>query len=186
MQTVSLRTQSNKLCYHENHFQLLLNTQAQSLNHFCIRRRVAILLIDRTKAARVIPHGPANAVLFQRDTHVSNPGGAIRGWRKVLVGAELIASERDAILCSPGSRLSNFPVNAVGVPTIFAIGKQITTRRLILNSVENRGYSFGIRWVWDVLIKGHRGAGPGCTLMGERERLVKVEVVNNILIAIRN
>src|ERR1700730_18415734 len=102
---------------------LLLNSQSECLYDFYIGRRVAILLVDHSKATCVIPHGPADAVLFQRGAHILNPDGAIGRRRKFAKAAEFITSERDLILCSPCGRYRNLPVDAGGVPTVFAIAK---------------------------------------------------------------
>src|SRR6266567_537706 len=103
---------------------------------------MAILFIDDRKAARIIPHGPADAVLFQRHAHVLNPGDAISGRRKAAIGAEFITSERDLILCSPRGSYANLPINSGRVPTFFTITKQISTRRFILNRVDNSADAF--------------------------------------------
>src|SRR5258708_17612701 len=107
---------------------------------------MAILLIDHSKTARVIPHGPADAVLFQRGAHIPNPGGAIRRRRKSPIGPAFITGKRNLILCGPAGSHSNLPVDAGGVPTFFAIAKQIVTPRFILNRGDNFSYSFRIRW----------------------------------------
>src|SRR6266705_1834251 len=103
---------------------------------------MAILFSDDRKATRVIPHGPADAVLFQRHAHVPNPGNAISGGRKAAIGPEFITSERNLILCSPRCGHANLPINSGRVPTFFTITNQISPRRFILNRADNSAYAF--------------------------------------------
>src|SRR6267378_4812592 len=126
----------------EQFIQLLLNSQSQSLHNLNIRCRVAILLVDHRKAARVVPHCPPNAVLFHRRAHIPDPNGAISRGCKLAEGPELVTSKRDVILCGPGGSHPNLAVNAGGIPIVFAIAKQIVTRRFILNRVENLAHAF--------------------------------------------
>src|SRR6266850_486892 len=164
---------------------LFLDAQSQSFHDLYIRRRVAILLINHRKAACVIPHGPADAVLLQRGAHVPKPNSAVRRRRKSAIGAEFVTGKGYLIPCSPGGSHPNLPVNAGGVPTVFAIAKQIVTCWFILNRVEDLAYAFRIRRIGDVLIEGHVGASPCRALMRECKRLVEVEVVNNIPVGLR-
>ncbi len=103
---------------------------------------MAVLFIDDSKATRVIPHGPADAVFFQGSTHIPDPDDAISGRRKAAIGSEFITSERYLILCSPRGSYANLPINSGRVPTFFTIAKQISTRRFILNRVDNSAYAF--------------------------------------------
>src|SRR5688500_13083334 len=165
---------------------LFSNSQAQGLHDFQIRRGAPILLVDDSKAAGVVPHGPTDAVLFQGGANVPNPDGTISRRREVTKGPKLVTGKRHLIFCSPGGSDSNLTFNSGGVPTVLAIAKQIETSRFILNRIENFADAFHSRWVGDVRVEKHVGPRPRRTLMRERKGLIKVEVVNNIPIRIRH
>src|SRR6266511_2050913 len=144
-----------------------------------------IHLTDHGKAARVVPHRPPDAVLLQRSAYVAYPNGAISSRRKVAKGPEFVTGKRDLILCSPGGSHRDLLVNAFGVPTVFAVAKQILTRRVILNGIEHFTNALRTRRVRNILEKGQIGAGPRRTLMRKGKGLVEVEVVNDIPVSIR-
>src|SRR6266478_7640166 len=145
---------------------------------------MAILFIDHRKAARVVPHGPADAVPFHRSSHVPNPKGAISRRRNFAICPEFITGKRDVIPCSPGGGRRNFLIDAGGIPTVLAIAPQTVTRRFILNRVENLVYAIRTRWVRNVFIEGRIRPSPSRALMRERERFVEMKVINDVSVGI--
>src|SRR5258708_39644519 len=90
--------------------------QAKGLHSDFIQLSFCLSVSDHAEAAGVVPHGPANVVAFQRRAHVGDPPGAILRIGKCPVDTEFVADERNSVLLAPIGGLTDFRVDARGVP----------------------------------------------------------------------
>ena len=82
------------------------------------RDSLAIRFADHGEAALIIPHRPANALLFKGGAGVVQPGGAHRWVREGLIDPELAAVDRHMVQRGPLAREAHFRTDARGIPSV--------------------------------------------------------------------
>src|SRR5262245_65727787 len=89
------------------------------------------------------------------------------------------------MLRRPCSRRTELRVDALRVPVIFAVTKQVVARWIVGDRVEQELYGFRRRRIRYVLVERKIRTSPRRALMCERERFVVMKVINHIPVGIR-
>lgn len=106
---------------------LVAGAQTEGVDGEIIGHGMAVHSIHHPEAAVVIPHRPANAVLFERGTHIADPRRAILRIRESAVHPKLIADERHLVLPGPQGGLADFGVDAEGIPVVGTVADHVET-----------------------------------------------------------
>ena len=95
-----------------------LSLHPQRPEYPVIHRCLPIFFRDYAKRSRVVPHRPANAVLFERCPHIVQPRGAVLRIGIFPVHAKLVAQQRNPAPARPLRCLLHFGCNACRVPVL--------------------------------------------------------------------
>jgi hypothetical protein len=107
--------------------RLVAGVQTEGVEGEIIGHGMAVDSIHHPEAAVVIPHRPANAVVFERDTHIADPRRAILRIRESAVHPKLVADERHLVLPGPQGGLADFSVDALGIPVVGTVADHVET-----------------------------------------------------------
>src|SRR5262249_48966203 len=143
------------------------------------------LLGDKTKVARVIPHGPPDPVYLERRAGIGNPPHSVAGSRHAAIDTELITHYSNIPFLRPGGDLFNLSANARPAPLLITI-----TGHQQPGHVIGQPTGYGRDVVRTGGIRNTSEVSPQCsaprgTLMGEYMRQVEVKIVDDLGVAER-
>ncbi len=128
---------------HHDSGRLLEQVEAEGVEDVGVGGGDAVLFGYYAEVGLVVPHGPADVVLFEGDAHIVQPLGA-RGRRGELAeDAEFATVDGDVVEGRPLGCVFDGVLNALVVPTVFSI---VIEEELAGEGglfVELRGYVFG-------------------------------------------
>src|SRR5215208_424576 len=81
---------SDESCNPEKSCKSCLRLQPKSFQQFWILLDLTVYFVNYRKTSRVVPHGPTDAVLLQRQAHVLEPHHTIYCLHDFAKGAKLI------------------------------------------------------------------------------------------------
>src|SRR4051812_39463768 len=102
------------------------SAKSQRLDRVLVQNVLPVLLRDYAEAARVVPHRPADVVMFERRADVLQPRETVLRLR-VPVDSELVADQRHSIALRPVCGLVDFGLDAGPIPVIGAIADHVQT-----------------------------------------------------------
>src|SRR5579884_503678 len=159
--------------------------EAEGFDSEFVGEKLTVLFDDDGETAAVIPHGPANAVLFQSGANIGNPRGAVLRRSGFAIDAEFIAGDGNIPMSTPGGDLSDFGVDAGFVPVIGSVTGDVE----LVDGIRFKGFRGNdVLWiggVGQVVEIVPEARAPGGALVREDVRLVEMEIVDDVGIANR-
>jgi hypothetical protein len=154
--------------------------QAERLDGQFVGDGLTCSLYHDSEAAAIVPHRPADVVLFERGSDIGDPRGAALRIRGLPINAELVARQRHTPMFAPRNDFVELRVYASAVPAIMAITNHLNAVDSVGNEVCGRSDIFRrrrIRKVAKVMLKVGR---PGRALVSEDVRVVEMKIVNDV------
>ena len=137
------------------------------------------------EAAGVVPHGPTEIVLFEGGADVFEPGGAVLGFSGVAEDAEFVADDGNVPVSRPGRDLIEVYIDASEIPAVGTVAHDEKAIVIVGNGCGGGANVVGIGGIRKTFEVVPGIYAPGCALMGEDVRLVKMEIVNDVGVAER-
>src|SRR5277367_2661743 len=95
--------------------------QPKRLQRHRICDGLALGLGDHAESAAIVPHGPADAVFFERRAYVTEPRCAVLRSGHAAIDAKFVAGHRHVPALAPGLHLCELRVESRSVPMLQAV-----------------------------------------------------------------